>query len=401
MNKFWQVARHEYQRHVFTRRFVLVGFLSVPLFILVMGGLILLIFSLEVNTTPIGYVDHSGLLADSLPAPDPEPPGRPISMLPFENETAALSAMEAGQIQAYYVIPGDYLSTGNLNVFHLGAIKSPAISRFYAFLEANLLRNTSPEISNRIEKGAEIIYQSLDGSRSLSSDNWVMIVLPMVIGIVFMIAMFSTGGYLMHAVVEEKENRTMEVIITSVSPNQFMAGKIIGDIASGLTQIFLWMLFIFLPIFLFRNSVPLLKGIQIGTQTLLLVSFVMLPAFIVVSALMAAIGATVSEAREGQQMVGLVSLPVWIPYMLTGLLMTSPNSPLALGLSLFPLTAPLTMLMRDAITILPAWQIALSAIIQVASAVGAIWLASRAFRMGMLRTGQPLKWSEIFKRQVI
>ena len=399
MTKLWHVAWHEYRRHVFTRRFVLIGLLSVPLIILVMGGLIYLIISLDINTTPLGYVDYSGLLADPLPAPAPEPPDKPVPILPFETEAAARSALDAGQIQAYYVLPADYLSTDQLSVFHLGALKSPARQQFYNFLTANLLKSTDPIIANRLVKGAEIIVQSPDGSRSISSKNWFNMLVPMVAGIAFIIAMFSTGGYLMQAVVEEKENRTMEVIITSVSPNQFMAGKIIGDTAVGLTQIFLWMLFIVIPILLLRNTLSFLRGIQIAPQTLLLLIFVMFPAFILVSALMAAIGATVSEAREGQQMVGIISLPIWIPYMLTGSLMSNPNSPLALGLSLFPLTAPLTMLMRDGLTILPAWQIALSAVIQVLSAIGAIGLAGRAFRLGMLRYGQRLKWREVLARQ--
>jgi ABC-2 type transport system permease protein len=398
MTKLWHVAWHEYRRHVFKRRFVLIGLLSVPLLILVMVGLFFLIISLNTNTTPLGYVDYSGLLADPLPAPAPEPPDRPVPILPFETEAAARSALEAGQIQAYYVLPADYLSTGRLSVIHLGALKSPARTQFYDFLTANLLRSTDPVIANRLVQGAELIVQSPDGSRSISSKNWFNVLVPIVAGIAFIIAMFSTGGYLMQAVVEEKENRTMEVIITSVSPNQFMAGKIIGDTAIGLTQIILWMLFIVIPILVLRNTMSFLRGIQIAPQTLLLGVFVMFPAFILVSALMAAIGATVSEAREGQQMVGMLSLPIWIPYMLTSLLMSNPNSPLALGLSLFPLTAPLTMLMRDGLTILPAWQIALSSAIQVLSAVGAIWLAGRAFRLGMLRYGKRLKWREVFAR---
>lgn len=398
MTKLWHVAWHEYRRHVFNRRFVLVGLLSVPLLVLVMVGLVFLIISLDINTTPLGYVDYSGLLADPVSAPAPEPPDRPVPILPFETEAAARSALDAGQIQAYYVLPADYLSIGWLSVVNMGALKSPARTQFYNFLTANLLRSTDPVIANRLVKGAEIIVQSPDGSRSISSKNWFNVMIPIVAGIAFIIAIFSTGGYLMQAVVEEKENRTMEVIITSVSPNQFMAGKIIGDTAIGLTQIFLWMLFIVIPILVLRNSMSFLRGIQIAPQTLLLVVFVMLPAFILVSALMAAIGATISEAREGQQMVGIISLPIWIPYMLTGLLMSNPNSPLALGLSLFPLTAPLTMLMRDGLTILPAWQIALSAVIQVLCAVGAIWLAGRAFRLGMLRYGKRLKWREVFAR---
>jgi ABC-2 type transport system permease protein len=175
-----------------------------------------------------------------------------------------------------------------------------------------------------------------------------------------------------------------------------MAGKIIGDTTIGLTQIFLWMLFIVIPILVFRNHISFLEGIQISPQTLILGVFVMFPAFILVAALMAAIGASVAEAREGQQMISIISLPIWIPYMLVAVIMESPNSPLALGLSLFPLTAPLTMLMRDGLTILPTWQIAASSAFQVICAAGAIWLAGRVFRLGMLRYGKRLKWSEVF-----
>ena len=126
---------------------------------------------------------------------------------------------------------------------------------------------------------------------------------------------------------------------------------------------------------------------------------ILLPTFVMVSAFMALIGATVSEAREGQQMIGLISLPIWIPYMLIGLIMENPNSPLTVGLSLFPLTSALTMLIRQGVTIIPGWQIAVSAIILVLSAAGAIWLAGRAFRLGMLRYGKRLAWREIFTRR--
>jgi ABC-2 type transport system permease protein len=118
-----------------------------------------------------------------------------------------------------------------------------------------------------------------------------------------------------------------------------------------------------------------------------------------VSAFMALIGATVSEAREGQQMIGLIGLPIWIPYMLTAVIIENPNSPLAVALSLFPLTSSMTMLLRQGVTILPAWQIALSSGILVISAILAIWLAGKAFRLGMLRYGKRLSLREIFSRK--
>ena len=398
MTKILRVALHEYRRHVFNKRFVL-GLLSVPLIILLLVGLVFLVISMESDSRPVGYVDYSGLLSDPLPAPKPEPPLRPVTMQPFETEAAARSALETGEIQVYYVLPQDYRSSGQLTVVSMDKVKSSSRQQFYAFLSVNLLRNTDPQVAERLTKGAEVTVQSLDGSRSVSSQNWFSIFIPVIAGLAFMIVMFSIGGYLMQAVVEEKENRTMEVIVTSVSPDQFMAGKIIGNIAIGLTMILSWGLFIVVTVLIGRNYIEFLRGIQILPQTVTLLACVMLPAFVMMAALMAAIGATVTEAREGQQVVGFLTMPVWIPYVLMTVIMSNPNSPLAVTLSMLPITAPLTMLFRDGSTILPVWQIALSAFIQAASAVGAIWLAGRAFRIGMLRYGKKVAWRELFARQ--
>ncbi len=397
MRKVWLVALNEYRKHVFTRRFVF-GLLSVPLVIILMVGLIFLIISLDINTTPIGYVDASGLLSNPVPPPKPTWPDVAVSMLAFGSEAEARTALDAGNIQAYYLLPENYLATGELRVVHIEQLKSPARQQFYNFLGANLLKKTDPAVARRLVNGAEVTVQSADGSRSLSGDNWFSFLIPMIAGIGFIIAMFTSGGYLMQAVVEEKENRTMEVIVTSVTPNQLMAGKIIGDTSVGLTQLLLWILFIVIPILIGRNSFKFLQGIQLSAQTVAVMVFVLLPSFVLVAAIMATIGATVSEAREGQQMTGLVSLPVWIPYMLFAFLMSSPNSPISILFSFLPLTAPVTMLVRDGLTILPAWQIAASSAIQILFAVGAIWMAGRAFRLGMLLYGRRLQWREIFAR---
>jgi ABC-2 type transport system permease protein len=398
MNKTFLVALQEYRQHVFNRRFLL-GLMSVPLVVVLMVGLILLIVSMQNNTTPLGYVDHAGFLSDPLPAPAPEPPDKPVPMVPYANESQADSALRTGQIQAYYVVPEDYLSAGKLSVVYFTAVKAPARIQFYDFLTANLLRDTDPAIAERLVEGSEVTVQSADGKRSVSTGDWFIVIFPMIVALGFIIAMFSTGGYLMQAVVDEKENRTMEVIITSVSPDQFMAGKIIGDIAVGLTQIVVWGLFIAIGVLVGRDSLDFLRGVQVSSQTILLIVVIIFPSFVMVAALMATIGATVTEAREGQQMTGLLGMPIWIPYMLMYTLMNNPNSPIAILLSMIPLTAPLTILVRDGVTLLPAWQIALSAAVQILAAIGSIWLAGRAFRLGMLRYGKRLKWHEIFARQ--
>lgn len=397
MSKAWRVALHEYSQHVFNKRF-LAGLLSVPFVTALLIGLIFLIFAMENNTRPVGYVDHSGLLTDPVAPPEVEPPTKPVEFRAYPDESTAMDALEAGEIAAYYVIPEDYLTAGRLSMVHIEDVKDAARYQFYDFLTVNLLRDYDLAVAERLVEPEEVIVQSADGSRSMSSNNWFNILVPLIAAIAFVIAMFTAGGYLMQAVVDEKENRTMEVLMTSVSPNQFMAGKIVGDIAIGLTQILAWVGFVVVGILAFRSRLEFLQGIEVSPQTLLLAAVILLPAFVMVCALMALIGATVSESREGQQMTGLVAMPIWIPYMLTGVIIGSPNAPIVVAFSLFPLTAPLTLLIRQGMTIIPAWQIALSSIILILSAAGSVWLAGRAFRLGMLRYGKRLRWKEIFSR---
>jgi ABC-2 type transport system permease protein len=396
MVKFWRVAKHEYLRHVMRRRF-LFALLSVPFFISVMVLMVILLVSLETNTNPVGYMDHSGLLENPLPPPSPEPPARPIPIISYETEEQANSALHAGELQAYYVLPEDYLQSGKASLIYLEEPRVSAISQFNDFLSANLLAGYSEQVVTRITEGSNVVVKSLDEQREASQKDWFNIMMPMFAGIIFIAAIFTTSGYLMQAVVEEKENRTMEILMTSISPDQFMAGKIIGDIAIGLTQLIVWGFFILLGLLIGRNYLDFLQNVRFEWDTIALMLLLMLPAFVMISAFMATIGATVTQASEGQQASGLISLPIWIPYLLILPIMESPNSPMAVALSLFPLTAPLTIVLRSGFTIIPAWQVVISLFIMILCALGALWLAGRAFRLGMLRYGKRLRLKELVK----
>jgi ABC-2 type transport system permease protein len=344
-------------------------------------------------------VDFSGLLANPVLPPPVEEPSHPVEFRAFSDKTTAMAALEADEIQAYYILPQDYLTTGNISVVHIKPVRNIARQQFFAFLAANLLSHTNPDITNRILEGTAVIAQSADGSRSILIGGLFNLVLSYIVSSIFLIAMFTAGGYLMEAVVDEKVNRTIEILMTSVSPNQFMAGKIIGDIAIGITQILVWLGFLAAIILPIRELNELLPIFQFPPESLWLIFAIMMPAFVMIAALMATIGATVTEEREAQQMNALFSLPFCIPYMLTGIIIQSPNAPIVVVLSLFPLTAPFTMFIRQGMTIIPVWQVVTSAAILFICATGSIWLAGRAFRLGMLRYGKRLTWREIFTRQ--
>jgi ABC-2 type transport system permease protein len=399
MKKFWRVIVYEYTRHVLRKRFIF-AVLSVPFFALFFIGIIVITFLLETNTTPIGYVDHSGLLANPLPPPKPDEPDKPVPIQAFSSEEEAQSALQAGDLQAYYVLESDYLETSRARLVYVKEPKRPAREQFASFIATNLLAKYSSEIASRVIGGDKLIVRTPDGKREMSSNSMFSVMLPFIAGIAFFMAIMTSAGYIMQAVVEEKENRTMEIVVTSVSPNQLMMGKTLADIAIGMTQLLSWILILVVPVWIARPYIPMLSTIDIPPGSVLLILAVMLPTFVLLGGLMAAIGATVTESREGQQIVGLVTLPTWIPYFLIYPLMTSPNSPLAVVMSFIPFTAPLTIITRAGFTQVPFWQIALSVTILVLCAVGSLWLAGRVFRLGMLSYGKRLPILDIFRRRV-
>jgi ABC-2 type transport system permease protein len=398
MSKFWRIAWQEYSRHVFRRRFLL-ALLSVPIMIAFMAVLIIVIIWSSTSPLPVGYVDQSGVLVNAIPQPSSKFPERSVRMQAFPDEASAHTALDAGKIQSYYVIPKNYMQTGKIEQYYNKEPKGMASQQFTEFMITNLLVNVPPQIADRIQAGTTIVVVSADKTRQASQDQIINIVLPFIAGILFIVAMSTSSGYLLQAVVEEKENRTMEIMVTSVSPNQLMSGKTIADMAVGLTQLFVWAVFIFVILIIGKSYVSFLSGFTFPVKTVAILTAVMVPAFIMVSGLMAAVGATVTEGSEGQQIMGLFTIPIWLPYILIGVFIQNPNSPLAVAMTLFPLTAPMTIAIRMGFTTIPAWQYITSLVLLLISAVGAVWLAGRAFRLGMLRYGQRVHWKEIFSQQ--
>ncbi len=204
---------------------------------------------------------------------------------------------------------------------------------------------------------------------------------------------------MLQALVEEKENRTIEIIVTSVSPNQLMIGKILGDIAVGLTQLLVWVGFLVIGYFLARGSVDWVAEISISREYIILLILVVIPTFITIAAVMAAIGSVTSEMREAQQISGYITMPLMAPYWFSYILMTSPNGPLAMILSFFPFTAPVTLTMRAGFTQIPTWQLVINIAELFLMAGVSLWLAGKAFRAGMLNYGKRISIKEIFSRR--
>lgn len=396
MRKTWLIFVHEYKRHVMKKSF-LFGILSMPLFIGVMIFVGFLTAWLDYNNAPVGYVDPYGILTSSKQVPAAKMDIFPnVEVLPMDSEESARSAMDSQVIQAYFIIPENYLATGEVTMIKNDKTGENVSDDFGEFLIYNLIQDKPVEVINRLTEGSNLIIRSLDGSREMSENNWLSIMLPVLSGVLFMIAVNISGGYLLQAVVEEKENRTMEIIVTSVSPDQLMTGKILGDLLVGLTQLAVWIIFVVIALQLVPTFIPMVEIPKIELSYLLLIIATLLPAFVMISAAMGAIGATATESREAQQIAGWFTIPIMVPLWFITAIMLNPNGPISVGLSLFPLTAPIALPLRAMFTTVPAWQIVLVIAVLILLAIFSLWLSARVFRLGMLRFGKRVRLREAF-----
>jgi ABC-2 type transport system permease protein len=204
------------------------------------------------------------------------------------------------------------------------------------------------------------------------------------------------GINVMRSILEEKTSRIMEVMLSTASAKEMMAGKILGVGAVGLTQVGIWAA---AATVYGGAAAAAVGGIKISFAPALLGYFVafFLLGYVLYSALCAAVGAMVNSEQEAQQMQFLVMMPMILSVIFIVNIFQHPNSPIAVFGSLFPFTAPLVMFSRIAMQTPPWQQIALSIALLVATIYGMIWLCGRIYRVGILMYGKKPNLPEILK----
>ncbi len=330
---------------------------------------------------PAGFVDQPGLI-QTVPAD--------LSgfLTRFESEADAAAALRSNAIGSYLLLGSDYLKTGRVvrvspQVSFTGG-EGPDARAFEAVLRANLAGN--PALAQRLQHPLDLestVVRTGQGAAEAAQEGDD---LSMLLGILLAFSIITGGGWLVQAVAEEKENRTIEIVLTSLRPWQLMSGKLLGLGAIALLQLCVWMV----AAQLMGTSAPAagsveLQGIDANSWIWMLVYFVL--GFLLFCGLMTALGAVGASAREAGQVTGVMTLPVVAPLWFGSVITEAPDGMVASVLSLFPLTAPVTMMLRLGQGAVPFWQLLLSAALMLAGVFGAIWLAARLFRGMTLLTG--------------
>ena len=401
MNKTLLVVRHEFLQVVkktsfviLTLLFPLIGFLGIGIYQIAqnVGG------SSDADNPLIGYVDQLGGFEGYTTQGD-------ITFVPYETRDGATQALLADDIDEYFVIPDDYVSRGLITRYTMEQELEVSGTTQWAmrvFLQSNLLEGqTAREIADRVKSPMWLQSFVLDEEGDIASEQggFAAFFAPMVFGFLLVMSIGMTSGFLLQGLGEEKENRIMEVLLSSVSTRQLLTGKVLGLGAAGLLQVIIWLASVLALTSLASETVGgELAGIQIPDNMMILGIVYFVLGYLFFAVMQAGVGAIGSNAKESQQMSVFFILPAILPfYIFIIFLRENPDHVLSTIMTMFPLTAPMTVFLRMGLSEIPAWELALSIFLMVVSIVGGLWFSAKVFRVFVLMYGKSPNLREIIR----
>ena len=411
------IARREYLATVRRRAYVFTV-IGMPL---LFGGLVAFSFRQSggerhgtlANFHALGVVDSSGLYAH---APDqivtqasrkafdegPEDTFL-IAVRRYPDQAAALAALRAGEVNQVLVVPPDYLTRGGARRYVYGSRifsggDEGPVQRWLA--RGLLAGNVEPARIDRVSdpgKSMTLLTAQRGGEFQIENDKSEVMsfLLPYLFAMLLGMCIFTGGQYLMQGVSEEKESRILESLLCTVSPEDLLFGKLLGLGGAGFTMVGIWIA----AGSLIAGQAALVMPLHIPPAMVAVALAYFVLGFLFYGSLMLMVGALTSNMRESQQFSVVFSLLNFSPLFMITSLLGHPEAPKSVLASLFPPTAPVSMVLRmNAPSFaVPAWQIALSLALLAAAVVVVVFIAARIFRIALLLYGKTPNLPEILR----
>ncbi len=321
----------------------------------------------------------------------------------FADEEAAQEALRAGEIAQYYLIPADFRATGRVMVVTdrpsplAGMTGSDQLERV---VRLNLAGSgpAAAALANPISEIEETSLAPSEGpgeNPRSETEEMIDFLIPFAVMFILFFVITMSAGYMLQSVTREKENRTAELLLTSLSPRELMLGKVVGLGLVAFVQMGIWLGG---GQFLLAGGALAIaaltgKGLSLSFFVWALLFFI--AGYIVYAAALGALGALAPTMREGSQFTFVLLLPLMVPLWLNNIFVNDANGPIATVLSLFPLSAPTTMVTRLAAGDVPAWQPFAALAGVVVTAYLFVLLAARFFRADTLLSSTSISWGRI------
>ncbi len=431
------IIGREYRERVYKKSFIFTTIL-VPLFMILMGAAPTLIMEFaDSETRKITVVDESGIVAPHLESDDEV-------LFDLSNSDIATTLIEAsGDENTFGVlfIGKDIIQNPNDARLYTTSSSSLMLEEYIADQIENVIESERlkaynieniDEILEKVEASVHLATFRTDKEKeSAASSAIASSVVGMVLGFLLYFILAIYGAMVMQSVIEEKSSRILEVMVSTVRPFEMLMGKILGIALVAATQILVWgvLLVVFsavvMPMLMPENIMESVLQVQAGAdatalamqqdiapemltamasvldtgQIALVVVMVLLftiGGFLLYASLYAAIGASVDQAQDAQQLTTIITLPIIVAFVVTMMIMKDPNSSIVFWCSMIPFTSPIVMVARIPSGI-AAWEIASSLILLYATFVVCVWGAAKIYKIGIFMHGAKPKLSDLWR----
>lgn len=423
------VIEREYLQRVKKKSFIFTTILMPLIMLLLMAMPALIMYFAGNETTNVLVIDNATGIADQLQSDDDVRFQLAAADTPLDSATARKG------VDAVLVIPADIITNRKANVKLYSDGPSSLTTEHNITEQLNSLIEKQrllgynianlPEIMKEVESNVQLSTVRLDKDSEEATST--MLSYGLGLGMAFILYMFLMiyGQMVMTSIIDEKSNRVLEVLVSSVRPMDLMMGKILGIAFVAITQILIWGILLalmsayILPMLIPADVMTQVQAMQAGsaitsgdtdviaalsvlTQAGNIISMIGLMTlflvfgFLLFAAIFAAIGSTVDNVNDASQLTSIAVFPIVFGLIFASLAANDPSSPIAFWTSMIPLTSPMVMVARIPFGI-PAWEIALSLVLLIAGFIGLVWCAGRIYRVGIFMYGKKPTPKELLK----
>jgi ABC-2 type transport system permease protein len=439
MDKILLIIKREYLTRVKKKSFIIMTILG-PVLMAAVFIVPVYFAQMEGETKKLGIIDETGLFRNDFENTD----NLSFSIIDSDLETAKTNLAKDGYYALIY-IPRTELNVPQSAVLYSNkqpniVVKSYVKNAMRKKVESLKLEASGidPKILASIKSNVNLLTVKMnEGGEEEKSSTELSMAVGFIGGLLIYIFIFMYGGLVMRGVIEEKTNRIVEIIVSSVRPFQLMMGKIIGVAMVGLTQFVLWILLTMTIVTIFMSAfsselgsyqssqmklndkslvptenvidsegsndlnesvVAIFESIQSINFGVVIGAFLFffIGGYLLYGALFAAIGSAVDSETDTQQFMLPLTIPMIVALALSQTIMVNPDGPAAYWLSIFPLTSPVIMMIRIPFGV-PYTDLMLSMALMILGFLGATWLAAKIYRTGILMYGKKVSYKELWK----
>ena len=435
MRNIGLIIMREFKERVYKKSFIITTLLMPVLMLVLSIAPALIMFFAKGETKHISVIDQSGIVADKLESNEDVV----FEVVPNGDlQTELKRSLEQENFGVLY-IEQDVVTNPNKVQLYTNASSSMTIEdsitdQIEDIIETERLKahniENLPEILKQIEVNISLTtYRNGDNEQSEATSSAASSFTGMALGFVLYFFLVIYGSIVMQSIIEEKNSRILEVLVSTVRPFDMMMGKILGVASVALTQIAIWGVLLIvisaavIPAVIPQDVLAGVEAVQAGadvatltadidpeaitalasimdtgyiSELVVLLLLFMMGGFLLYAAMYAAIGASVDQVQDAQQLTTPVTIPIIFSFIILTMIMYDPNNPLVVWCSIIPFTSPIVMIGRIPSGI-PTWEIVTSLILLYATFIVMVWLAGKIYRVGIFMHGKKPSLKELYR----